>query len=871
MKKILVLILFLTTNQMFSQFCETFNQYSTQSYTNQNYQIEYNVLDNWGSICSTLGYSEIGSINGQGDLYLNLIDEPCGNGASWVFNSTDFSGNWLTGLQFSYDFILFDGGQFTFTTESIYIYNGADPTSSSLVAKFVLNNPITINDGWTTITPHIALVNQGSLPNNNVGYWEMVTGSDWDNLIQNVGGLGYKLDLNTSEESFGLDNICLQECELPEEQLILDSPICYYDLPYTTPDYFLNYIYHCDINGVTVMDFTTGYLDPQYFNNGNFIIDSPGEYVIGLYYENCYVEYETVIFEEISINLPSTYVACNGNFEEICAPSGPNYTYEWHGPDHDPTQIILLNQTQCYTPSQTGNFTLIVFDGNGCPNYHTITIFEEIPQPILGEDQICIGETISIDGQGFDNPDYTILWYHNGDLVQTGGTTLQSSFTNGTITVQVSYGDCEPVSTSVELIKCCPEDIELSVNCEDQTIVLENLPANWPVAGMEWTFNGSAISPQPLLTSTIDASLGEGTYGVTILYLLDNGKYCNIKVAVEYIEADCCDEVGPIPNAHFVNIEGYQTFNTIPYDEVEIPILCDFILDASNSICEDEYIINISELEPETWTTTEIYPWTLFSGQAGIIDLGNFASFQPGHTYLLAFHAGPNGNNIYLPFTYGLDAELSIANEDVNYKPLLDTKYGNFEVPIIECQSLELDGSASSCEEGYKIKIESFDPLPDWMVSSTPGIIYNQTFTGQASNLITVPHSFFQAANYTGYYLVTLSVGPTWTEADYELIWYQCENFNGNSDAASRFSKKNTSLETQISIYPNPTNDILNLKSNFDSGVYQIFDLQGKLINQDTLTSKETTIDLSRLNSGIYFFRIQSEEGELYFEKVVKN
>ena len=185
MKKIIILLLLFMTNEAFSQFCENFNIYSPETYTNSSAQIQHNVLDDWGSICSTVEYSD-GGYNGQGDIFLKLTDQPCGNTSSWVFDSTNFSGNWIDGLQFSFDFRLFDGGQTTSTTESIYIYDGSDPQNSSLVAKYVLTPPISTSDGWVSVVPYIALMNQGNLPSSIGGYWEMVVGSDWDNLIQNV-------------------------------------------------------------------------------------------------------------------------------------------------------------------------------------------------------------------------------------------------------------------------------------------------------------------------------------------------------------------------------------------------------------------------------------------------------------------------------------------------------------------------------------------------------------------------------------------------------------------------------------------------------------------------------------------------------------
>ena len=266
-----------------------------------------------------------------------------------------------------------------------------------------------------------------------------------------------------------------------------------------------------------------------------------------------------------------------------------------------------------------------------------------------------------------------------------------------------------------------------------------------------------------------------------------------------------------------------------------------------------------------TWTTTEVYPWTAFSGQAGSsIDLGQLMSFVPGQTYLLAFYVGPNGSSVYLPFIYGLDAEVSISNQNIDYFTLVGTIYGDIEVPIIPCGRLELDGSESKCENSYQVIIESFDPIfPNWNTTTDPGEVYNEWFNTTAPSLITIPANVFPS-DYTGYYLLTFAVGPTWTP-EYILFWYDCEN------AENRSSKNITSLEEKISVHPNPTKDLVTIKTNFIAGRYHIYDMHGKLVNQSKITSTESSIDLSGLNAGIYFFRIQSDSGEVHFKKVVKN
>ena len=63
----------------------------------------------------------------------------------------------------------------------------------------------------------------------------------------------------------------------------------------------------------------------------------------------------------------------------------------------------------------------------------------------------------------------------------------------------------------------------------------------------------------------------------------------------------------------------------------------------------------------------------------------------------------------------------------------------------------------------------------------------------------------------------------------------------------------------QINIYPNPTSEILTISNIANSNVfYTIFDIQGKVLTSSTITKDR--IDVSALNSGVYFIKISEED-----------
>jgi hypothetical protein len=226
MKNTITMCLLLAWGVSFGQFCESFDQYSTTSLINgtnglNGTIVSPNLLDNWGTICSSIAYYDNNSQNGAGDNYLYLDDGACSNGSSWVFNSTDFNGNWISMVEgdgcFCYDFRTFEITSGTIGGNSLRIYDGTDPLNTTLMATFVLSTPIDVTRGWVRICAPIDFADaNGNLPSNSDGQWVINTGNaaDWDSLIQNVNGLAYLIDVASGNELFGIDNICIsQDCD----------------------------------------------------------------------------------------------------------------------------------------------------------------------------------------------------------------------------------------------------------------------------------------------------------------------------------------------------------------------------------------------------------------------------------------------------------------------------------------------------------------------------------------------------------------------------------------------------------------------------------------------------------------------------------
>ncbi|MFM7023985.1 MAG: T9SS type A sorting domain-containing protein [Flavobacteriales bacterium] len=86
--------------------------------------------------------------------------------------------------------------------------------------------------------------------------------------------------------------------------------------------------------------------------------------------------------------------------------------------------------------------------------------------------------------------------------------------------------------------------------------------------------------------------------------------------------------------------------------------------------------------------------------------------------------------------------------------------------------------------------------------------------------------------------------------------------------APTGFNEKSS---TALSIYPNPVSDQVSIKSgksNFGTSFF-LFDLTGRQVHAGKLVNEYTTIDMSQLQSGVYFLQVGTEAKQTF--KVIKN
>tara|TARA_B110000196_G_C20686780_1_gene448993 strand:+ start:102 stop:524 length:423 start_codon:yes stop_codon:yes gene_type:complete len=102
---------------------------------------------------------------------------------------------------------------------------------------------------------------------------------------------------------------------------------------------------------------------------------------------------------------------------------------------------------------------------------------------------------------------------------------------------------------------------------------------------------------------------------------------------------------------------------------------------------------------------------------------------------------------------------------------------------------------------------------------------------------------------------------------------------DGTNDLTQGFHQTNwnfVSIEDHVPsyeaiIFPNPTSDILNIRtSTFENVTYTLYDALGKLVMQDKLSSAQTPIQVNQLAPGAYSLTLNNATQNLKTFQLIK-
>ncbi|MBL7900743.1 MAG: T9SS type A sorting domain-containing protein [Bacteroidia bacterium] len=145
------------------------------------------------------------------------------------------------------------------------------------------------------------------------------------------------------------------------------------------------------------------------------------------------------------------------------------------------------------------------------------------------------------------------------------------------------------------------------------------------------------------------------------------------------------------------------------------------------------------------------------------------------------------------------------------------------------------------------------------------------SITLQSPMIVDHTSSFFRA--YIGPYAASCSdVSPESTNQDRVLTNYS----NGGVDSIQKVEKDlygsfDFENKSQIIIYPNPTEDIININSNVNDNLIslKVIDLLGSELKAIEFNGS-TTLDVSELKPSVYILEIENKHGQMVRKKLIK-
>lgn len=93
---------------------------------------------------------------------------------------------------------------------------------------------------------------------------------------------------------------------------------------------------------------------------------------------------------------------------------------------------------------------------------------------------------------------------------------------------------------------------------------------------------------------------------------------------------------------------------------------------------------------------------------------------------------------------------------------------------------------------------------------------------------------------------------------------------NDEQTVFADLSKNDFVKDVSIQVYPNPANDVINVKADNTINSIQLYDAQGRLLLTKSANENSQVLDLSSYSSGIYFINISTSVGK-QTQKIIKN
>ena len=523
---------------------------------------------------------------------------------------------------------------------------------------------------------------------------------------------------------------------------------------------------------------------------------------------------------------PNGCVGVAHNFTDISA-NAPNSFYWTFGDGNSSTN---QNPSNVYLTAGTYLVTFVAINANGSDTIaYNVTIYDN---PIInaGTDQtICFGASIGLSASG----GFTYNWTPPTGLSSTSIYNPTASLTSTTTYTVIGTDTNGCMNT---------DNITITVNPE---IVLTGNVTNASCYGMcDGSITLTPSGGTPAYTYFWSPS-GNTTKNITTL--------CTGTYTITVTDASGCTAVDSFAISEPVaggTINGIVYYQTIPITSGVAELIR-----KDGSLPTDMTLVQTVNINP---TSGEFIFFELPAANYIIKVLGDTTMYNCAATY------------------YNLTAQWQLAQELTIASSCFDSAY--VDIDLIELPSNSGTGAVNGrlVEGSGLFNKAPGEPLGDIDITlnQSPGGTIMAATTTDSLGYFTINNlpmgTYTVYADMMGYNVTLQTIDINATTPSYDVVL--C------SDTAIDMidmcemtvtSVKKVATTNQLSIYPNPAKDVVNIVYNGNEALnLEVTDITGKKIMSETLKTK--TIDVTGLNQGLYFVRLYNQNNDFVQKLVVE-
>jgi hypothetical protein len=120
---------------------------------------------------------------------------------------------------------------------------------------------------------------------------------------------------------------------------------------------------------------------------------------------------------------------------------------------------------------------------------------------------------------------------------------------------------------------------------------------------------------------------------------------------------------------------------------------------------------------------------------------------------------------------------------------------------------------------------------------------------------------------------ISYSIGQVFCNTTVQGNYQISEGVQLSFDVPANTAVQEAETDINISIFPNPASDFISLKVKNETVkdlTYQLYNLQGKILQSEQLSSDETLINMSQYGSASYFLIITNQNQAIKTFKIIK-